>query len=266
MKKPEIKITWTFTVQTICQQPRNSEVEGDSAYYIWMRDDKDVYTSPTTFNYTYFLFRDFSHIKDKRTSHVLNRTVWTNNKAFKSQMRDNPSCDQCSSVRMHPLFTADLGSPWWDSYAILQHRCWWPCGQSRTGATQYQYPSLVSAVAPSRPASQECIPSSLKKSREASILCPASDGHIADSCTCWHCYLQILLLPSKINWHDWVHIGSCPEICLIWARLWSGIHATSISHHRIVTKNPYPVTTYTPKSFPAPMLITHVSRLRPSLS
>ncbi len=49
---------------------------------------------------TYYASRR-SHPKMRETAfQILNRTIWTNNKAFKSKMRNDPNCERCGLIEM----------------------------------------------------------------------------------------------------------------------------------------------------------------------
>ncbi len=62
-----------------------------------MRDNTYILPTPGTFNNANKLLRlSILTSKTRETSfQVLNRTVWTNNKAFKSRIRLNPNCERC---------------------------------------------------------------------------------------------------------------------------------------------------------------------------
>ena len=71
------------------------------------------------FNNAYHLLRLPSITSKTRETafQVLNRTIWTNNKAFKSGMRDDPNCDRCGRVETmeHLLSECEFYSePLWD--------------------------------------------------------------------------------------------------------------------------------------------------------
>jgi hypothetical protein len=68
---------------------------GTAPAYLTRRKDGVFYPSAETFNNTYNIIGMNSlPSKTKETAfQILNRTTWTNNKAFKSGKRDNPNCD-----------------------------------------------------------------------------------------------------------------------------------------------------------------------------
>jgi hypothetical protein len=75
----------------------DSEIGTAPAYQIRIRDDIHICPTIPTFNNTYQLLRLPSLMSKIRETafQVLNRTMWTNMKAFKSRMRDDPNWELC---------------------------------------------------------------------------------------------------------------------------------------------------------------------------
>jgi hypothetical protein len=68
--------------------------------YLTRRKDRVFYPTADTYNNAYNIIRMNSlPSKTKETAfQILNRTTWTNNKAHKSGIRDNPDCDYCGQI------------------------------------------------------------------------------------------------------------------------------------------------------------------------
>jgi hypothetical protein len=66
--------------------------------YLTRRKDRVFYPTAETFNNAYNIIGLNSlPSKTKETAfQILNRTIWTNNKAYKSGKRENPNCDYCN--------------------------------------------------------------------------------------------------------------------------------------------------------------------------
>ncbi len=62
-----------------------------------IRDNIQIRPTLQIFNNAFHLLRLPSLTSKTRETafQILNRTVWTNNKAFKSRIRDNPNCERC---------------------------------------------------------------------------------------------------------------------------------------------------------------------------
>jgi hypothetical protein len=67
------------------------------AYRTRIRDNLAVRLTQRMFNNAYHVLRlPALTSKTRETAfQILNRTIWTNNIAFKSRMRPNPTCDRC---------------------------------------------------------------------------------------------------------------------------------------------------------------------------
>jgi hypothetical protein len=70
------------------------------AYQTRIRDGLTVRTSQRDFTNAYNILRlPTITSKTRETAfQILNRTIWTNNKAFKSRLRPNPQCERCGQV------------------------------------------------------------------------------------------------------------------------------------------------------------------------
>jgi hypothetical protein len=73
---------------------------GTAPAYHTRRQDGVFYPTIDTFNNAYNVIEIGSlPSKTKETAfQILNRTIWTNNKAYKSGRRDNPKCDNCNQT------------------------------------------------------------------------------------------------------------------------------------------------------------------------
>jgi hypothetical protein len=73
---------------------------GSAPAYHTRRQDGVFYPTIDTFNNAYNIIEMGSlPSKTKETAfQILNRTIWTNNKAHKSGRRDNPNCDNCNQT------------------------------------------------------------------------------------------------------------------------------------------------------------------------
>jgi hypothetical protein len=84
----------------LSRQILDDELGVAPAYQTRIRDD--IYIRPLigTFKNAYQLLRlPTLTSKTRETAfQTLNRTIWTNNKAFKSNMRPDPNCDRCGEV------------------------------------------------------------------------------------------------------------------------------------------------------------------------
>jgi hypothetical protein len=81
----------------LCRSIPDAEIGMAPAYHTRARDNVHIRPTIQTFNNAFNLLRLPSLTSKTRETafQVLNRTVWTNNKAFKSRMRDNPNCERC---------------------------------------------------------------------------------------------------------------------------------------------------------------------------
>jgi hypothetical protein len=78
-------------------QELDAQIAVTPAYHTRARDKIHIRHTLQTFNNAFHLLRlPAVTSKTRETAfQVLNQTVWTNNKAFKSRMRDNPNCERC---------------------------------------------------------------------------------------------------------------------------------------------------------------------------
>jgi hypothetical protein len=83
----------------ILRNIKDSTIKIAPAYHT-RRQDGVYYPTAETFNKAYNIIQLSSlPSKTKETSfQILNRTIWTNNKAFKSGARENPDCEYCGQV------------------------------------------------------------------------------------------------------------------------------------------------------------------------
>ncbi len=81
----------------LCRSILDAEIGVALAYHTRARDNVHIRPTTQTFNNAFQLLRLPSLTSKTRETafQVLNRTVWTNNKAFKSRMRDNLNCERC---------------------------------------------------------------------------------------------------------------------------------------------------------------------------
>jgi hypothetical protein len=92
------------------------------AYHTRIRDGLAVRPSQRDFTNAYGILRlPTITSKTRETAfQILNRTVWTNNKAFKSRMRPNPYCERCKEVETmeHLLCVCEhYAEPLWNKLA-----------------------------------------------------------------------------------------------------------------------------------------------------
>jgi hypothetical protein len=81
----------------LCRGILDDEIGVAPAYHTRARDNIHIRPTIQTFQNAFQLIRLPSLTSKTRETafQVLNRTIWTNNKAFKSHMRDNPNCERC---------------------------------------------------------------------------------------------------------------------------------------------------------------------------
>ncbi len=92
------------------------------AYHTRIRDDLAVRPSQRDFTNAYSILRlPTITSKTRETAfQILNRTIWTNNKAFKSRLRPDPYCERCKKVETmeHLLCECEYYSePLWNKLA-----------------------------------------------------------------------------------------------------------------------------------------------------
>jgi hypothetical protein len=83
----------------LCRCILDDEIRVAPAYHTRIRDNIQIRPTTQVFNNAFHLLRLPSLTSKTReiAFQILNRTVWTNNKAFKSRMRDNPNCERCGN-------------------------------------------------------------------------------------------------------------------------------------------------------------------------
>jgi hypothetical protein len=81
----------------LCRSILESEIGIALAYQTRIQNDIHICPTIPTFNNAYQLIRLPSITSKTRETafKVLNRIIWTNNKAFKSRMRNDPNCKRC---------------------------------------------------------------------------------------------------------------------------------------------------------------------------
>ncbi len=81
----------------LCRNILDADIGVAPAYQTRALDNVHIHPTVPTFNNAYQLLRlPLLTSKTRETAfQVLNRTIWTNNKAFKSKMRDDPNCERC---------------------------------------------------------------------------------------------------------------------------------------------------------------------------
>jgi hypothetical protein len=81
----------------LCRSILDEEIKVAPAYHTRVRDNIQIRPTIQIFNNAFHLLRLPSLTSKTRETafQILNRTVWTNNKAFKSRMRGNPNCERC---------------------------------------------------------------------------------------------------------------------------------------------------------------------------
>jgi hypothetical protein len=83
----------------LCRNILDAEIRVAPAYHTRIRDNIQIRPTTQIFNNAFHLLRLPSLTSKTRETafQILNRTTWTNNKAFKSRMRDNPNCERCGN-------------------------------------------------------------------------------------------------------------------------------------------------------------------------
>jgi hypothetical protein len=84
----------------LCRDILDTEIKVAPAYQTRIRDNIHIRPTVHTFNNAYQLLRlPLLTSKTRETAfQVLNRTIWTNNKAYKSRMRNDPNCERCGQI------------------------------------------------------------------------------------------------------------------------------------------------------------------------
>jgi hypothetical protein len=84
----------------LCRSILDTEIQVAPAYQTRIRDNIHIRPTAHTFNNAYQLLRlPLLTSKTKETAfQVLNQTIWTNNKAYKSRMRNDPNCERCDQI------------------------------------------------------------------------------------------------------------------------------------------------------------------------
>ncbi len=80
-----------------CREILDTSIGVAPAFRTRIRDNLAVRLTKRMFNNAYHVLRlPALTSKTRETAfQILNRTIWTNNKAFKSRMRPTPTCDRC---------------------------------------------------------------------------------------------------------------------------------------------------------------------------
>jgi hypothetical protein len=83
-----------------CREILDTSIGVAPAYRTRIKDNLAVRPTQRTFTNAYqVLCLPALTSKTRETAfQILNRTIWTNNKAFKSRMRPNPNCDRCDKT------------------------------------------------------------------------------------------------------------------------------------------------------------------------
>jgi hypothetical protein len=105
-----------------CRELLDSAIEVAPAYRTRIRDNIAIRPSQRVFNNAYHALRlPVITSKTRETAfQILNRTVWTNNKAYKSRMRLDPNCDRCGKPETmeHLLCECEnYSEPLWGKFA-----------------------------------------------------------------------------------------------------------------------------------------------------
>jgi hypothetical protein len=81
----------------LCRSILDADIGVAPAYQTRARDNVHIRPTVHTFNNAYQLLRlPFLRSKTRETAfQVLNWKIWTNNKAFKLKMRNDPNCERC---------------------------------------------------------------------------------------------------------------------------------------------------------------------------
>jgi hypothetical protein len=95
----------------------DKEIHSAPAYDTRIRDDV-YYPDPITFTEAYktSLMPSLPSKTKETVFQILNRTVWTNNKAYKSRLRDSPNCQRCGEIETmeHLLYQCEnYAAPLW---------------------------------------------------------------------------------------------------------------------------------------------------------
>jgi hypothetical protein len=83
----------------LCRKSLDESIHIAPSYNTRRRDEVDL-PEMATFNNAFKILH-ISNITSKTKEtifQILNRTIWTNNKAFKSRLRPDPNCDRCGNV------------------------------------------------------------------------------------------------------------------------------------------------------------------------
>jgi hypothetical protein len=83
-----------------CREILDTSIGVAPAFRTRIRDNLAVRVTQRTFNNAYHVLRlPTLTSKTRETAfQILNRTIWTNNKAFRSRMKPTPTCDRCDST------------------------------------------------------------------------------------------------------------------------------------------------------------------------
>jgi hypothetical protein len=129
----------------LCRSILDSEIGVAPAYQARIHDDIHICPSINTFNNFYQLLCLPSLTSKTRGTvfQVLNQTVRTNNKAFKSRMRNDPQLwkmwkdwnNGTFALWMSALLATSLDSAWWGHHTILELNLPSTCPRSRDQPT-----------------------------------------------------------------------------------------------------------------------------------
>ncbi len=114
----------------LCKRVLNTEIGVAPAYQTRTQDDIHIAPTMRTFHNAYQLLHlPFLTSKTwEKAFKVLNRTVWTHNKAYKSHMRADPNCENVEklkqwniycTMRMHAILATYLDLPKYVLHNIL---------------------------------------------------------------------------------------------------------------------------------------------------
>jgi hypothetical protein len=107
-----------------CRKELDSTIEVAPAYRTRIRDNIAIRPSQRMFNNAFHALRlPIITSKTRETAfQILNLTVWTNNKAYKSKMRLDPNCDRCGKMETmeHLLCECEnYSEPLWNKLADM---------------------------------------------------------------------------------------------------------------------------------------------------
>ncbi len=94
----DTNLSWRYRLK--CRELLDEAIGVAPAYQTRIRDGIAIRPSQRAFTDAYNLLQlPLITSKTRETAfQILNKTTWTNNKAFKSRRRPDPSCDRCGKV------------------------------------------------------------------------------------------------------------------------------------------------------------------------